>query len=218
MILIIDKKRANAESLSEMFYFMGVVSLPTTPSEALNESFSDFRAVIMINPTEFYEIENFITKLRARQKTAPLFALTKNDSYDSSTSILFNEVFSQKCCCADIFRKILRYNESNSLPCPGIYKLSGINASVNEGRPTFISKPLPFTKTESMILRTLIRRYPTPTSSRDILRYAYKSSRLPDLASIRTHISIINKKFREENGKNLITLSIGEGYRLSLRD
>ena len=211
MILIVDKKRKDAESLSEMFYFMGVLSLPATPSEALAESFPLYRAIIIIDPEEFYDVGEFITRLRSSFKSAPVFAISLQDKSCPDAEV-FDEIYSKKLCAPEVYSKIKNYTEKNSVPTPGVYKLMGINASTALTKPTYLTLPLPFTKTEAMILRTLIRRYPLPSSSKDILKYAYKSTRLPDLASIRTHISIMNKKFREENGRNLITLSIGEGY------
>ena len=37
---------------------------------------------------------------------------------------------------------------------------------------------------------------------------------MPEESGIRTHISIMNKKFREITGRNLTVLTPGEGYRV----
>ena len=104
------------------------------------------------------------------------------------------------------------YISDLSLPLPGEYKLSGINASVNLPFSFAFDKKLPFTKTENMIVRTLISLYPTPIDSKLILKYALRATRLPDVSSIRTHISVINRKFRNISGNNLITMLKGRGY------
>ena len=65
-----------------------------------------------------------------------------------------------------------------------------------------------------MIVKYLIRTYPRPTSAEEILRYAYRESRTPEISNIRTHISIINKKFRKLTERNLIEMSFGKGYRV----
>ena len=48
----------------------------------------------------------------------------------------------------------------------------------------------------------------------DILRYAYRESKYPEVSNIRTHISIINKKFRNLSNRNLIEMTFGTGYRI----
>ena len=78
--------------------------------------------------------------------------------------------------------------------------------------PLYFGKPLPLTKTEAMILKTLIVTYPRPTSAKEVLKYAFKQNKTPEASNIRTHISVINKKFRAVAERNLIALTVGEGY------
>jgi DNA-binding response OmpR family regulator len=65
-----------------------------------------------------------------------------------------------------------------------------------------------------MIIRYLIRTYPNPTSAQKILKHAYKASKQPDVSNIRTHISVINKKFRTVAGRSLIEMHENLGYRI----
>jgi hypothetical protein len=46
----------------------------------------------------------------------------------------------------------------------------------------------------------------------EILKYAFRQSRLPDISNVRTHVSVINKKFRAMRGENLIGFEEGRGY------
>ena len=102
---------------------------------------------------------------------------------------------------------------ANKTP-PGNYELAGFNASINLAHPKYLYKALPFTKSETMILRVLIRTYPLPTAAKTILKYAFRQSRTPDIANVRTHISVMNKKFREIANRNVITFSMQEGYKI----
>ena len=66
-----------------------------------------------------------------------------------------------------------------------------------------------------MILRYLIASYPTPQSAKKLVKYAYKPAKKPEVSSIRTHISVMNKKFREATGKNLCLAIDKQGYVIS---
>jgi hypothetical protein len=54
-----------------------------------------------------------------------------------------------------------------------------------------------------------------PQSAKSIVKYAYKPGKKPEIASIRTHISVMNRKFREITGKNLFVGIEKEGYVVS---
>lgn len=215
MILIIDKSKENAEGLSEMFFYMGIPTYAAGAGESLEETSQIYRAVIIISPEKFYDLEEFVGRLRLKAREIPIFALHDGDTVAREYQKLFDAIFPLEPYAAKIYGMIKEYTESHSHPSPGVYKIQGINASVDLKEPTYLSIPIPFTKTETMILRTLIRACPGAFSSKNILKYAFKSSRAPDLASIRTHISIMNKKFRKISGRNLITLSLGSGYKIS---
>jgi DNA-binding response OmpR family regulator len=58
----------------------------------------------------------------------------------------------------------------------------------------------------------MIRSYPIPQSPENIIKYAFPPARHPDPSCIKTHISVINKKFREREGRNLIIMLPSEGY------
>lgn len=209
MILIINKSKKDARGLSDMFYFMGVLTAATTPHEALSEISTNYRAAIIMNPDALADKEDYVRRLRS-YADIPLFAITGHP--DGLDKLLFDGIIKNGSYAAKIYRCILEYTEAHALRKPGSYKLAGINASVDLSVPMYFNFGLPFTKTETMILRTLIKNYPTPTPSKDILRYAFRQARLPDISNVRTHISIMNKKYRKVTSRNIITMSQGKGY------
>ena len=68
------------------------------------------------------------------------------------------------------------------------------------------------TRTEAMILRYLIARYPQPVSCKEIVKYAFRQSRAPEPSSVRTHVSLMNKKAESTIGKKIITFVPRRGY------
>lgn len=211
MILVIDKSRKNANNVAEMFFLMGVLSKAVTIGETFSEISDIYRAVVMICPESFPDPEDFIKRLRKYNGTVPIFAM---GNPDKSYSRLFAHVFPRSAYASNVMAKILDYTLENSLPQPGDYKLAGIDVSCDTPSPTYFWTPLPLTKTESMIIKYLIRTYPKPTSAEQILKYAFRESRTPELSNIRTHVSVINKKFRNLANRNLIEMSFGKGYRV----
>lgn len=209
MILIINKSKKDARDLAEMFHYMGTLAYAATPTDALSETSNIYSAIIIMKPESLPCKEDFCARLRSYVNT-PIFALT--DLQDLNDSIIFDGVMKLGTYASRILDFIFSYTENRSIKSPGTYKLAGIDASAYFNIPMYFNKPLPFTKTETMILRTLITMYPTPANSKDILKYAFRQSKVPELSNIRTHISVMNKKFREITGRNIITLSTGEGY------
>ena len=110
--------------------------------------------------------------------------------------------------------KIIEYSRLNSKESIGDYRLAGFDASCDVVGVNYFFQKVNLTKTEAMILRYLIRSYPIPQKSEDILKYAFKASRLPDKSSIRTHISIMNKKFVSHLGDKMIVSVSHDGYRI----
>ena len=209
MILIVNKSKKNARDFADMFHFMGILAYAVTPHEALSEISTEYRAVLIMNPDLLADKQDFTTRLRS-YADIPIFAITK--APDEIDEIIFDSTIRSAAYAAVAYRCICDYTESHGLRSPGSYKLAGINASVNLYAPIFFNKGLPFTKTETMILRALIRSYPLPISAKNILKYAFRQSRLPDISSVRTHISIMNKKYRKITSRNIVTLIPGEGY------
>ena len=94
----------------------------------------------------------------------------------------------------------------------GCYSLAGIDAGCDLPRPKFFENELKLTKTEAMILRYLIRIYPRRAGAKEILLHAFKSGAKPEPASVRTHISVMNKKFKAEYSRAVVSSSEEGGY------
>lgn len=214
MILVIDESRKAAENLAAALSYMGFLSVGVTPSDALNEISALYRAVIITSTPRITSPKELVYRLRERSAT-PIFSIT--DKPGGEMAEIFDAEIKRGAYAAVIAEDIIRYCDDRELPIPGHYTTLGIDASADLEGATYFWQPIPFTKTECMILRYLIRTYPTPVSAERILKYAYRPSRRPDAANIRTHISIMNKKFRSVTGKPLIEAEFGEGYYISAR-
>jgi hypothetical protein len=211
MILVIDQSKKNAINVSDMFFYMGVLAKAVTVSEAFAEISNTYRAIIILSPEDLPDAVDFIKRLHGYSASIPIFAI---GAPDNPNSHLFAKIFPTSSYAFEIMSKILEYTLDNDLPQPGDYKLAGLDFSCDLAIPTYFWTPLPLTKTESMIIKYLIRTYPRPTTAEEILRYSYKESNMPEISNIRTHISIINKKFRKLTKRNLVEMSFGRGYRV----
>lgn len=96
----------------------------------------------------------------------------------------------------------------------GAYTGGGIDASVDAAGVFCSGERIPLTRTETMIVRYLIHRSPRSATAEEILAHAFRQTRAPEPTSVRTHISIINKKFRETVGRPLTAPSDDGTYSL----
>ena len=209
MVLIISTSRKTAEVISDMFYYMGVISYAATPTEALSEFSGLYRASLLVNPEALPDHEDFVSKLRSYAGSVPIFALSDSDSLNAR---IYNRVFPNSVYSSALLEEIVRHQSERRLVLCAHYRLAGIDASCTTERVTYFDRPIAFTKTETMILRYLIATYPVPQSAKRIVKYAYKPTKKPEVSSIRTHLSVMNKKFREATGKNLSLAIDKEGY------
>ena len=211
MILVIDEIKKAAVNLAGAFSYMGFLSVGVTPSEALNEISPLYRAIVVTSLPRITSPRELVCRLR-KISSAPIFSIT--DKPGGEEAELFDDEIRRGAYAVRIAERMIDYCDDHELPAPGHYTAAGIDASADLDGARYFWQPLPFTKTECMILRFLIRAFPAPVSAERILKYAYRPSRRPDAANIRTHISIMNKKFREATGKSLIEAEFGEGYRI----
>lgn len=212
MVLIISTSKRKAQIISEIFYYMGIPSYASTPAEAFSEFSVLYRAAVVLEPQELPDTESFISRLRSYASKIPIFAISDSDTYDKA---LFEDTFESSVYSSTLVERIVEYQHNRRLPLTAYYRLAGIDASCVNKHVTYFDRSLDFTKTEVMILRYLITSYPTPQSARNIIKYAYKHSKKPEIASIRTHISVMNRKFREATGKNLFLSFEKIGYVIS---
>ena len=209
MVLIISSSKKRAQLINDIFYYMGVISHAVTPSEAYSEFSGIYRAALVIEPDGLPDVEGFVTKLRSYAFNVPVFAISDAGNYKKE---IFDGSFRGSIYSSTLIEEIVRYQSEHLLPLSAHYRLAGIDASCTNERVSVFDKAISFTKTETMILRYLIAYYPTPQSAKRIVKYAYKPTKKPEISSIRTHISVMNKKFRELTGKNLFLAMDKEGY------
>ena len=211
MILIINPSKKLARSISDTFYHMGILSYGTTPTEALSEISALYRAVLIISPEDFPDARDFVQRIKRYKSDIPLFALCAKD-HPVSYFEYFDCIFTNSIFTPALSQKMVEYAKENGHSEIGDYRLSGINASWDHLGVSCFARQIKLTKTETMILRYLIKSYPLPVNAESILKYAFRPSRAPETASIRTHISGMNKKFEEIFGRKMITLVPHEGY------
>lgn len=212
MVLIISTSKRKAQITNEIFYYMGVLSYAATPTEALSEISGVYRAALVLDPQDLPDTVSFISKLKSYASLIPIFAISDSNDYQKD---VFDGNFKNSVYSSTLIEKIVEYQYNHKLPLSAHYRVAGIDASCDSERVTFFDKTISFTKTEVMILRYLIVSYSTPQDARSILKYAYKHSKKPESASIRTHISVMNRKFRDSTGKHLFFSIEKEGYVIS---
>lgn len=212
MVLIISSSKRRAQVINDIFYYMGIPSYAVTPTEALSEISGLYRAALVLEPQELADAESFIAKLRSYVSSIPIFAISDTRDFPA---YIFDDCFSDSIYSSTLIEEIVKYQSERGLPLSAHYRLAGIDASCDRERITVFGETIAFTKTETMILRYLIASYPKPQDAKSIIRYAYRPTKKPELASIRTHISVMNRKFREATGKTLFLGIDKEGYVMS---
>lgn len=210
MILIINSSKRRARELSELLRIMGYLAYPILPRELGREMSLAYRAAVISGEEGFADLREFVREIRAYSRSLPLFLISDSEEYEK----LFTRRLSSLTSPAELIGKIREELKALALPLPGEYRATGFFASVDSVTPSFLGKSIKFTHTETMILRYLIASYPTPKSASEILLHAFRQSKLPEPASVRTQISCMNKKLRESEGRSLIEFIPDLGYRL----
>ncbi len=211
MLLIISQSKKLAKSVQETFYYMSILAYGATPHEALSEVSGIYRAALIINPDGFPDINDYVNRLKSYKSDLPVFALTETPPKHFYSDI-FEGVYTKNAMTPHLAHKIIDFANKNNRAKIGDYRLAGFDASSNIVGVTYFDRNVSLTKTESMILRYLLLVYPIPQSPARIIKYAYRPSRAPEEASIRTHISMINKKLEEATGKKMIVHAPSKGY------
>lgn len=210
MILIIDKHKRNAQMMADIFYYMGILSKGITPYEAGTSIYPAFHAILIVNPDGIVAVDELVEKIKHYAKSTPIFSISDNP--DNSYSNLFDMNFSNDVYSSDVATAIINYQFENGLREIGRYKLNGVEAMCEMTYLKYNGQLIRLTRTEMMIVRFLLVSFPQSVSSNDILNYAFKPTKAPTSANVRTHISLINKKFSEANGKCLIKYLPAKGY------
>lgn len=210
MILIISRNNRIAKDITEIFHYMGVLSYGTTPNEALSEISTLYKAILILEPSLFPDINDYVKRIRAYNTYIPIYAISA-DEYTPKVNLL-DYVYSKTVFSTSVAVDLIERLNSSSNAKIGMYKLAGFDASYNSIGVTYFFDSFNITKTEMMILRYLIRCYPLPQNAKQILKYSFKHSRVPEEHSIKTHISSMNKKFTDLTGRKMIELIPSKGY------
>ena len=183
------------------------------PKEAIGEISLCYRAILLCSPSLLPCPEEYSERLRSYAIGVSIFSLNECEA-DSLFSDRFDESFDFSETSSGILTRMRDHARQHRLPLPGSYALAGLCLDCDVRYPTYCDTRIPFTKTEAMILRYLIRTYPEGSSVHHIMRYAMRPGSLSEPSGIRTHIFGINKKFEELTGRRLIQSFPGEGYRI----
>ena len=213
MILVINKNRREAQNCADIFYYMGILSSGVCPEEAFSEICLKYRAALVMFPELMIDTGDYVKRLRKYAGKIPIFALTADKR--GMNANLFDGVYDFNILSSTLLKKITEYCRQSALPYVGSYRAGGIDASADTENVYFGGSEIILTKTEKMILRYLIRSYPTPSMPTDIIAHAFRKSRAPLATSVRTHISQMNKKFRDGCGFAPIQSVENKGYILA---
>lgn len=211
MLMIISNASEEANRLAETFSRMGLLAVGMTAAETVGEPMASYAAILLAftsgaaDATGACELEALFAKNAC---TPPLFALGDAPNFPLPLEVAYPRDAYVPSILSDMIDQLTARGRRKL----GAYRRGELDASAELATPTLRGEALPLTRTETMIVRALLRAYPTPLTAERILRYAFRQSRLPCPASIRTHVSIINKKCRINAGRNIITSKSEGGY------
>lgn len=211
MLLIISQSKKLSKSVRETFHYMSILAYNATPHEALSEISEVYRAILILNPGNFPDINDYVNRLKSYKSDIPIFALSEENNKPFYPDI-FDAVFTKNSFTPLLASKIINFANENKRARIGDYRLAGFDASSDLVGVTYFDRKVDLTKTEAMIFRYLLKVYPIPQSAEQIIKYAYKPSRVPEINSIRTHISLMNKKLETALGRKMIIHAPGRGY------
>lgn len=211
MLLIADNKPPRGAALAELFHFMGVLAVSRRPIAALGDISPHLSALLLVEPDELPDTEDFIDRVKRLCRTVPVFALSKGQIKHAEH---FCEVFITERCDYSLLARMRECCEALCLRPVGEYALAGMDVSFYEKGVRLRGESVPLTRTERMILRYLFSVYPSRVSTAQIVRSAFRPERTPDPACVRAHVCAINKKVHGLLGRPLIDSIRGQGYRV----
>lgn len=213
MILVIDRSLRNGNIIADIFAYMGILAHTVKPQDAASAISYRYRSAILPRPDDIIDLPDFISRYRAFAGGIPVFALHKKPKSFPYAS-LFDGVYDENCLSSTVLSGMRGFCREHGRPLPGNYCLCGINASITKRAIFYYDDAFRLTKTETSILRFLIRAYPLGVSCNEMLDMLFHPSKRPEASDIRTHISSMNKKFRAFAGRTLIFMTPHVGYRI----
>ena len=204
MILLLESDRGfRADTLREMLYFIGILSKKASSIKDIRIPLSAISAVILLDAPQDAEL----AKAR-RLFDGKIFRLC-----DADDKI---PVLESGALASEMVSNVRDLEIASGTKPVGTYIIGELDASVWRDGVYFHNERISFTKTETMILRSLIALYPCAVGQGELLNLAFRESRAPDVSNIRTHICVMNKKLLAHAQKRLITSSAASEYSLNL--
>ena len=210
MLLIVARSKRLAMPINDILYRTGVLTHLVKPIEAFNDVSYAYRAVLVMEPQTFPDIEDFISRLREYVGMMPIFSISR-EGPKNPCAHLFDKSYKIAIMSANLLSDISAVCARMGMPSIGDYRFGGIDASADMKKALYFDREIDFTRTEMMILRYLMRVYPVPQDSRKIVNHSFRPGKQPMPETVKTHVSALNKKFRERTGRNLITM-MNKGY------
>lgn len=210
MVLIVSQKLKNAVSLSDIFYYMRILSYPCNPGQALSEISTLYHAVLVIEPNNLPDQADFVKKLRSLAPV-PVFAIS-NEPKKCKCPHVFDKVFTNSILSGNLARQMMEYLYKNHFPPFGNYICLGLDLRCYNKDPTYCFRDIDLTKTERMVLSYLALASRKKQPPENILKYAFPYNRKPSISCVRSHISKINIKFQNQFSKKILGNTLGEGY------
>lgn len=204
MILILSGRIRTAEAIAEMLRYAGVICYCTTYAASLGEIAPQYKAVLAVEPHTEPCLDAY---MRSIHEAAPRALLYSISGSIGGRSAFFIREYPRHVSPSHLLRDMTEDARRLGTVAPGSYCAVGIDASCNRKYATIYDDRLPFTRTELMILRCLLASSPRPLSADELLKYAFKRARQPQVSAVRTHVSVINRRFRDMYGENLICMS-----------
>lgn len=212
MILVIDKSRKNANSIAELFFYMGFIAHAITPGELAAEFTPKYHAIIFSDPEGYGDYTEYVRNITKYIGKTPVFAISDAplERPDVFALVFRNNVYS-----TTVATGIINYCKSNLLYAIGDYEIGCVNASAGLDCAYYYSKKVILTKSELKVVRFFLASYPSVMSAKAIIKYIFPKLTFPDSTALRNHICSVNKKFRDVIGRNLIVNIPGTGYILN---
>ncbi len=213
MLFIVDSEIKRGRELSDIFRWMGILSLVKKPMDALKELKVSTNALLLVNPYEMADCVDYVKKVHSYLKRLPVFALC-DDIERLEAGEVFDGVFSSSAMTSTLVAGIREAQRARSRALLGDYKLVGVDASCTHEEVRYAGNKIHLTAKEKLILRYLIATYPKRVSASEISSNIYRMGCEPEESCIRAHICAINKKFMPYLLRPLIDALRSCGYRI----
>ncbi len=219
MLLIADRNLSNAETLANIFYYMGILAYPVCYENIQREMSQKYHTYLLLDAEPSWGMRELIGNIRDASPRSSVFGAcfcSKEPERANDPPAIFDALFRVRPLAAPLLADMTEYQRLHGKPVIGNYGIDGLNAEHFQSFIRIDGDEIALTKTELMIIRYLCCTYPESADARDILKYAFRQTSIPELANIRTHISIINRKLSSYRNAPLIRSEPRIGYRLLL--